>query len=425
MKLLSLWHNKHNMKKTYFILLTFITMSLQIFSQQTSEGFTYGNEARTYLIYIPTTYDAATDTLPFVFALHGLGGTKENFNNYNGFKALAESEKFILVTPQAENPNETVTIFGQSIQASAVIQNAWHSGAGGNKYDYNGTPITLPTAYYASETRDDVGFLSALLDTVSLHYNVDSNRIYSTGFSMGAFMSNRLACELSDRIAAIASVAGTIGNEIKNTCNPDAIIPVLHIHSTDDETVAYTNNNWGMDAVDNVNFWISNNNCNTDADTTDYTNVANDNYVSQRLLYAEGDSASEVEFYHLEGPGHVWGFSDFNTASTIWEFFSKHEKVRVIEAEIEEPNAINEKQNLDFEMFPNPTNGLLNLTFSNNTTIQSIQITNTIGSVIEKEVFDYSIEKHTIDLTNKNPGLYFVQIEDNHGNKLVKRIFKK
>ena len=420
------------MKKTYLFIFTFLVLFTTSFSQETSEIFSFDNENRSYILYIPSTYNAATDNLPLVLALHGLGDTKENFNNGNGLKALAESENFILVTPQAEDPTESVTLFGIPVAVNTILQKAWHSGAGGQTIEFMGSPITLPTAYYVSETRDDVWFLSALIDAISNQYNVDSNRVYSTGFSMGGFMTNMLACQLSDKIAAIASVSGTIGNEIKNSCNPDAIIPALHIHSTDDQTVAYTNNSWGMDAEDNVDFWVANNNCNTTALTTDYTTVASDGFVSQKNLYTQGDSASEVEFYHLEGPDHVgsWygGNNDFVTAEVIWEFFSKHEKVRVIDSIVIEdplPNAIPKNETYTINIFPNPTTGITNLTFQDSKTIKQISLLNTIGKIITIKSFNGNTNSFTLDITNKPQGVYFIQIEDNSGNKRVEKLIKK
>ena len=420
------------MKKTYLFIFTFLVLFTTSFSQETSEIFSFDNENRSYILYIPSTYNAATDNLPLVLALHGLGDTKENFNNGNGLKALAESENFILVTPQAEDPTESVTLFGIPVAVNTILQKAWHSGAGGQTIEFMSSPITLPTAYYVSETRDDVGFLSALIDAISNQYNVDSNRVYSTGFSMGGFMTNMLACQLSDKIAAIASVSGTIGNEIKNSCNPDAIIPALHIHSTDDQTVAYTNNSWGMDAEDNVDFWVANNNCNTTALTTDYTTVASDGFVSQKNLYTQGDSASEVEFYHLEGPDHVgsWygGNNDFVTAEVIWEFFSKHEKVRVIDSIVIEdplPNAIPKNETYTINIFPNPTTGITNLTFQDSKTIKQISLLNTIGKIITIKSFNGNTNSFTLDITNKPQGVYFIQIEDNSGNKRVEKLIKK
>ncbi len=416
------------MKKNYIIILTLI-VNLSLTAQQTSEGFTFDNEARTYLLYVPTSYNSSTDTLPFVFALHGLGDTKENFNSFNGLESLAESEKFILVTPQAETPTETVTVFGIPIQVGTLMQNGWHSGAGGNAFDFNGQTITLPQAYYVSSSRDDVGFLRALLDTVSNHYNVDSNRVYSTGFSMGGFMTNKLACEMSDKIAAIASVSGTIGNEISNSCNPEAIIPALHIHSLTDSTVGYDPNNWGLSAEDNVDFWINNNNCNTSPDTTDYSSVVADNFTTIKYLYTQGDSASEVEFYYLEGPSHNESWyagnnKDINTAEVIWAFFNRHEKIREKTNPID-TTTILDISNVSFNVFPNPITNHINIVFSEKVKVKTISIINTLGKIIQTKNYSKYLNKANFTLKNEAKGIYFLQIENSKGEKTVSRFYKK
>lgn len=420
-----------NMKKNYLLILLFIVVLTNLKSQLSTEGFNFDSEARTYLLYVPTSYDTITDTLSLVLALHGLGDFKENFNTINGLQALAESEKFILVTPQAENPTENLTVNGFSVAASTFIQRAWHSGAGGTSYTINGNTITLSQAYYASETRNDVGFLSSLIDTVSKNFNIDSNRVFSTGFSMGGFMTNRLACELSNKIAAIASVSGTIGEEIENTCNPNAVIPALHIHSFDDEVVQYTNNNWGMDAEETVNFWINNNNTNTTPDTTDLSAVASDFYDSFKYLYSQGDSASEVAFYQLDGPLHIpsWyvGINDFNAATVIWDFFNRHTKKRTVATitPTPTPSGITDIKDISFEVFPNPTTDYITISFSEKLDISNIAITNTLGKKIQFQTFDNLITEATFNLKDEPKGVYYFQVEDSESNNFVVRFFKK
>ncbi len=83
---------------------------------------------------------------------------------------------------------------------------------------------------------DDVGFISALIDTVDYQYSIDLNRVFATGMSMGGFMSYRLACELSERIAAIASVTGL---QAFYPCNPNRPVPILQFHGTADPVVPY------------------------------------------------------------------------------------------------------------------------------------------------------------------------------------------
>src|SRR5207237_1535521 len=83
---------------------------------------------------------------------------------------------------------------------------------------------------------DDANFVARNLDNRERVLNVDKKRVYATGMSNGAMMCYRLASELSDRIAAIAPVSGTIAME---TYEPKAPVPVLHIHGTLDSLVPF------------------------------------------------------------------------------------------------------------------------------------------------------------------------------------------
>ena len=77
---------------------------------------------------------------------------------------------------------------------------------------------------------DDVGFINAMIDELEIGYHINSSRIYASGMSSGGMMSYYLGSELSDRIAAIASVAG------QHPANPTAPrpFPVLHFFGTAD-----------------------------------------------------------------------------------------------------------------------------------------------------------------------------------------------
>ncbi|MCB9248770.1 MAG: hypothetical protein H6613_09605 [Ignavibacteriales bacterium] len=80
---------------------------------------------------------------------------------------------------------------------------------------------------------NDVGFIDALLDTLANNYSIDEERIYCCGFSLGGFMSHRLACQLSNRIAAIADVAGSIAQDFTTNITTAHPMPVLKFHGTD------------------------------------------------------------------------------------------------------------------------------------------------------------------------------------------------
>ena len=105
----------------------------------------------------------------------------------------------------------------------------------------------------------DINFIVALLNQLEEDYNIESNRIYSTGMSMGGFFSFSLACRLSDRIAAVASVTGSMYQPAINNCSPVKPMPILQIHGTEDVSVQYSS------VAGLLDFWTSHNN--TDAFT--------------------------------------------------------------------------------------------------------------------------------------------------------------
>jgi len=111
---------------------------------------------------------------------------------------------------------------------------------------------------------DDVGFICAIIEDMSVRYNIDRDRVFVLGFSMGGFMANRLAIERGNMFRAICSVNGTIGNLIKNEV-PKCPVNVLHIHGTDDPTVPYSpdpkSNPHGVGAESVLEFWRKYNQC--------------------------------------------------------------------------------------------------------------------------------------------------------------------
>jgi poly(hydroxyalkanoate) depolymerase family esterase len=134
---------------------------------------------RTYLIHPPKGYDAKTP-LPLVLVLHGAVQGAANAESMSGMSAKADKEDFLVAYPTGTSR------FG--------LAPTWNAGA--------------CCGYAMTNKVDDVGFLRALIDRLEHDYTVDPKRIFVTGISNGGMMSYRLACELADRIAAIAPVEG-------------------------------------------------------------------------------------------------------------------------------------------------------------------------------------------------------------------------
>ncbi|NVO03307.1 MAG: hypothetical protein HXX09_11465, partial [Bacteroidetes bacterium] len=280
------------------LLIAFLLTST-ILSAQTAKTMQFGGQTRNYLEYVPTIYNGSTP-VPVVLCLHGLGDNMTNFFGI-GMNHVADTANFIVITPQA-------------MLDALAGGNAWNSGA-----SYMG--------YQLSQAVNDVGFLNALLDTVIAHYNVDQTRIYATGFSLGGFMCQRLACESTARFAAIASVSGTKGSAL--TCNPSSEIPICHFHGTADGTIAYTGNMYGNDPEALVKYWVTHNNCDTTPIHTALPDLAADGKTVDHYLYPNGNNNTDVEFYKVTGGAHEWLVAPTNDISytpLIWKFFSKYHK---------------------------------------------------------------------------------------------------
>ncbi len=233
---------------------------------------------REYIIYVPENYNV-TAAFPLLLSFHGLTSNMEFNYSYTNFDELAERENFIVVHPNG-------------------ISNTWTVSANDDT---------------------DIDFIVSLLNQLEEDYNIESNRIYSTGMSMGGFFSFSLACRLSDRIAAVASVTGSMYQPAINNCSPVKPMPILQIHGTEDGIVQYSSVSGLLD------FWTSHNNTDAlpiisnipDSDTGDGSTV-------ERYEYLNGDNDVEVQHLKITGGGHEWpgfqGNMDINASEEVWSF---------------------------------------------------------------------------------------------------------
>ena len=133
-----------------------------------TDSIQIGGLTRTYLVHVPTT---RAQPSPMVLCFHGLNGNGSSMELLTGLNAKADSAGFVVVYPDG-------------------YYKAWNDG--GN----------------TTSNADDVGFISALIEKLVTQLKIDRKRIYACGASNGAFFSQRLAFELSNKVAAVAMVAG-------------------------------------------------------------------------------------------------------------------------------------------------------------------------------------------------------------------------
>src|SRR6266404_628642 len=155
---------------------------------------------RTYRVHVPGSYDK-TRSVPLVLAFHGRLGSGEAMAKLSNLDDVSDRKGFIVAYPDG-------------------VGRSWNAG--------NGTGM--------AERRqvDDVGFTAKLIDDLAHDFHIDHRQVYATGMSNGAMFVHRLACELSDKSAAIGPIAGTIPPKIASDCRPIRPISVIEIHGTAD-----------------------------------------------------------------------------------------------------------------------------------------------------------------------------------------------
>jgi polyhydroxybutyrate depolymerase len=276
---------------------------------------TYGGIERMYRVHVPSSYDRDMPT-PLVLYLHGGGGSiQEGIND----KMPEYSDKygFILVFPA-----------GTGLLKERLL--TWNAGKW-SKGECCGPAV--------KDGVDDVGFVSRVIDEAGKNFNVDGKRVYATGISNGGMMAYRLACELSDRIAAAAPVSSPA---VPDECNPKRNISIMHVHGTADPCAPYNGGpsgncfpgarqTWeGEPAAQQVNYWVEKDGCS--ANTTVTYQRGNATCISHNC-----SAGSEVVFCTIEGAGHGWpsGYPFFSeerigpishdiSFDQMWEFFKRH-----------------------------------------------------------------------------------------------------
>jgi polyhydroxybutyrate depolymerase len=278
-----------------------------------SETLVVGGLKRSYLLYVPPSYDSARK-VPLVIALHGNRGTGKDMEKLtlSKFNELANAKGFIVAYPDG-------------------IDKSWND-------DRGVTPA-------AEKKIDDIGFISALIDHLSKTYAVDPNRVYAVGMSNGAMFVNRLGCELSDKLAAIAAVAGTMPEVIAARCNPARAVPAIIIHGTADKFAPFAGGATRKDgsgkvlsAADTAAFWAKKNGCTAQPGERKAAPVDQDGTTVEEVQYGKCRGATDVALYVVRNGGHTWpkGWQylpkilvgpttqNMDAAATIWAFFEAH-----------------------------------------------------------------------------------------------------
>lgn len=254
-----------------------------------------GGLTRVYRVHYPPSYDDHHPT-PLVLDFHGLTMDKDG-------------EAWLSHTPQKADSAGFIDVLADG------VGNSWNAGDG----------CCDPAE---QQGVNDVQFVSDLLDELERDYCVDARRVYVTGFSNGGFLANRLACDLSGRIAAIAPVAG-VNPRTNAECKPSRPVPVLHFHGDADPIVPYAGGGGFVGAQQSVDDWAARDGCDATAATTFQKGDAT------CVTRTRCSGGAEVTLCTIANGGHTWPggspmpvlgntSTDLSATDAMWTFFAAH-----------------------------------------------------------------------------------------------------
>ncbi len=261
----------------------------------TPRTLTVGGMERTYRLYIPA--GVKTDQPePLVFIFHGFQQSAVTAHAQSGMNDMADANGFLVAYPNGSGPDNA---------------RSWNaSGCCG----------------YALENNvDDESFIRAMLADVESIAKVDPKRIYASGFSNGALLSFRLACEMADIFAAVAPVAGVL---VTDPCQPVEPVSIIQIHGMADTVIPYEGGKNPAVAVrfppieESLGVWAALDGC------TGEPQVEQDGII-RHTIYGNCRPGIGVELYTLEGLGHSWpdpSMTKPSMSQMIWDFFATHPK---------------------------------------------------------------------------------------------------
>ncbi len=284
-----------------FIMFYLFIMQTFLHAQDYAGSFELDGYLRLYEVYLPQNFQA---NMPLVVNMHGVAETVSWYKTYTAMHEVADTMGYVIVYPRGESAS-------------------WNAGVVDPRWNYFDT--------------DDIGFISALIDTIKANWDIDLSRVYCCGFSLGGAMSFRMAGELGHRLAAVASVAGPLF-DFADTWQPIQPMPVLYMHGTTDPVISYQGVNDWWSAQNTIDYWLEKNQCTGLPDTFSFPDIVqDDNCTVEKISYANCSDESSFIFYKVIRGGHSWPSSkttfnlegrknlDINANIEILNFFEQFE----------------------------------------------------------------------------------------------------
>ncbi len=274
----------------------FVTVDVA-FDPTVAHEIVVDGQPRTYRVYMPGAYDGHTP-VPVVLAFHGDLQTGRGLRKITRLDDLSDREGFLAVYPEG-------------------INRSWNDGRGSSR---------------AGDV-DDVAFVRAMLDSLERQYAINPRRVYATGFSRGASFSVRLACEVSDRIAAVAAVATRVVERVVNDCRSSqrSAASAMFVNGTADRWVR-----WEASGRAGAR-WAELLGCQLVPDIVTLPDLSDDGTRVRRESYDSCPGGREAVMYAIEGGGHTWPGGrpylprflfgrtsrDLDVTDLMWRFFEQ------------------------------------------------------------------------------------------------------
>jgi polyhydroxybutyrate depolymerase len=346
-----------------------------------------GGIQRKFRLYKPNSYTGNV-AVPLILNLHGYTSNALQQQLYGNFMPIADTANFLIVHPEG---------------TGAANQQFWNAGL--------------------ASSPNDINFLNTLIDSLKVQYNIDANCVYSCGMSNGGIMSYYMAALSNSKIAAIASVTGTMFNPWLNTI-PGRIVPVMEIHGTNDATVPYNGNaSNNMASIDTVlKRWRSHNACNSSSLVTNVPNInTTDGATAINYKFYNSNGKAYVEHYRVVSGAHTWPGAafvvgvtcqDFNASLEIWRFFRQFKLNQFIITSLIDNVSIDNT----IQLFPNPSQEFV--VVKSDLMISKASVYSTSGQLL----FTSNTATY-IDLKALSSGVYLLKLNSEKGI-IVKKIVK-
>jgi len=263
-------------------------------ARQSQDGPRYavrlGDTTRTYVLHAPP--GAAAEPRPLLVAFHGTGESGREMERSAGLDAVADRRGFLVAYPDAAVGN-------------------WAEGCGCSRADLLAV--------------NDTGFARAVVEDVARRHRVDRSRIYATGFSQGGLFVHRLACEMAETFAAVASVAAPMSAPLAERCRPSGPVGVLVLIGTLDQSYPYEGERSvarsTLGAREAADVWRVIDACGREAAGRELPDRAADGtrVLEERWTGCRG--GVEVALYTVDGGRHAWSPSaDVSTGELLVGF---------------------------------------------------------------------------------------------------------